>query len=104
MVGNVLKKGLKISGYESDFLINLVSFYLFKKFKNQFNVQSAVTKILGNKCLQFTCELLRPNICSLRTNLDNVLEITTYTFPDHDLEMFWNEEKKLEFQVLWKVN
>ena len=60
--------------------------------------------ISGNEYLQFKCELWRPNTPMLISKQDNITEITTYILPHFNMEFFWNDDGKLEFQFHRKSN
>ena len=66
--------------------------------------QSVVNKNSVNEYLQFTCELWRKNSFPSISKQYNASEITKYTFPYLDLGSFWNDDRKLDFQVHWKEN
>ena len=67
--------------------------------------QEKVDKIAENNYLQFTCDTWNPGGHFSRTETKITSMITNKVFPFLDLELFWDNSVKLEFQVhLKKTN
>ena len=61
--------------------------------------QEKVDKIAGNDYLQFTCETWNPCGFLSRNKTETTSMVTYKVFPFLDLELFWDDSGRLEFQV-----
>ena len=61
--------------------------------------QEKVDKIVGNDYLQFACETWNPCGCLSRNKTETTSMVTYKVFPFLDLELFWDDSGRLEFQV-----
>ena len=56
-------------------------------------------KIAGNKYFKFTCETWNPGERPSRNETKNISMVTDESFPFLELDLFWDNSGKLEFQV-----
>ena len=66
--------------------------------------QQKVDKIAGNNYLQFTCDTQNPGGRLSRNETETTSMVTDKVFPFLDLELFWGDSGKLEFQIHRKKN
>ena len=59
---------------------------------------------MGNDYLQFTCETWNPGGRPSRSETKTTSMVTNKVFPFLDLEFFWDDSGRLEFQVHRKKN
>ena len=66
--------------------------------------QEKIDEIAGNDYLQFTCEIWNPGGRPSRNETETTSMVTKKVFPFLDLEFFWDDSRRLEFQVHRKKN
>ena len=61
--------------------------------------QDKIDEISGNDYLKFTCETWNPGGRPSRSETETNSMVTNKVFPFIDLEFFWDDSGRLEFQV-----
>ena len=96
---------LKYHGiYRNDGFVIFEGTKLKKEINNWLEIfQCRVDRIAESKCLQFTMEVWAKDDNPLITN-KNLTYVNDKHFPYLDMEMYWNENAELKFQVYIKPN